>query len=143
MPMRDMTRGEAHAFLMAGTRTGKLATVRSDGRPHVVPIWFVLREGRIVFNTSEESVKAINMRSDRRVAMCVDDETPPYSFVTVEGAVTLTRDDPELLEIATEIGGRYMGRDRAEEFGRRNAAPGELVVRLSMDTVISGRDVAD
>ena len=143
MAMRDMTREEARGFLMAGTRTGKVATVRSDGRPHVVPIWFVLRDGHIVFTTSEESVKTENMRRDRRVAMCVDDEAPPYSFVTVEGTVTLTAEDLDLLEIATEIGGRYMGQDRAEEFGERNAAPGELVVRLSMDTVISGRDVTD
>lgn len=143
MPMRDMSREEAHAFLMAGTRTGHLATLRSDGRPHVVPIWFVLRDGLVVFNTSGESVKAANMRHEPMVAMSVDDPTPPYSFVTIEGTVTLTADDPELLEIATEIGRRYMGPGLAREFGERNAAPGELVVRLSMDTVISGRDVAD
>ena len=143
MAMRDMTRDEALAFLMAGTRTGKLATTRSDGRPHVAPIWFTIRGGRVVFSTWEDSVKVANMRREPRVAMCVDDETPPYSFVTVEGAVTLTRDDPDLLAIATEIGGRYMGLDRAEEYGARNAVPGELVVRMTMDTVISGRDLAD
>lgn len=143
MPMREMPENRVREFLLEGTRTGKLATVREDGGPHVVPIWFILREGRIVFNTSETSVKARNLGRDPRAALSVDDQAPPYSFVTVEGTVSLTADDPDLKDIATEIGGRYMGSDRAEEFGERNAAPGELVARLSMDKVISAEDVAD
>ena len=137
-----MTPEEIRAFLLNGTRTGKLATVRADGRPHVVPIWFTLRSDHLVFNTHTSSVKATNMRHEPRVAISVDDQTPPYSFVTIEGIATLGEDDPHLVEIATEIGGRYMGADRAEEYGVRNGVPGELVVRVSMDRVISARDVA-
>lgn len=68
---------EQQAFLLEGTRTGELATVRKDGRPHVVPVWFVLDGDTLVFTTGEASVKATNMRRDPRVAFCVDDETPP------------------------------------------------------------------
>ncbi len=141
--MREMTSEETRAFLRGGTKTGKLATVRRDGRPHVVPIWFTLRDEHLVFNTVTSSVKAKNMRRDPRVAITVDDQAPPYSFVTIEGVATLSDADPDLVEIATEIGGRYMGADRAEEYGARNGVPGELVVRVSMDKVISARDVAD
>ncbi len=140
--MRDMTPEEIRAFLLSGTRTGKLATVRADGRPHVVPIWFTLRDDHLVFNTHTSAIKATNMRREPRVAISVDDQTPPYSFVTIEGIATLGEDDPHLVEIATEIGGRYMGADRAEEYGARNGVPGELVVRVSMDQVISAGDVA-
>ena len=140
--MRDMTFEEIKAFLLTGTRTGKLATVRDDGRPHVVPIWFTLRDDHLVFNTHSSSVKAQNMRREPRVAVTVDDQAPPYSFVTIEGVATLTDADPELLEIATDIGGRYMGADRAEEYGARNGVPGEVVVRISMGKVISAIDVA-
>lgn len=140
--MRDMTFEETKAFLLSGTRTGKLATVRDDGRPHVVPVWFTLRDDHLVFNTHSSSVKAENMRRDPRVAVTVDDQAPPFSFVTIEGVATLTDTDPELLEIATDIGGRYMGADRAGEYGARNGVPGELVVRVSMDKVISAIDVA-
>lgn len=143
MAMRDMSERQVREFLLEGTRTGKLATVREDGRPHVVPIWFILRDGHIVFNTSETSVKARNLSRDPRAALSVDDQTPPYTFVTVEGTASLSADDPDLEQIATEIGARYMGPDRAEEFGQRNAVPGELVVRLSMDKVISAEDVSD
>lgn len=141
--MRGMNPEEVRAFLMAGTRTGKLATVRSDGRPHVVPIWFTLRGDHLVFNTHVSSVKARNLRREPRVAITVDDQSPPYSFVTVEGVATLTDEAPDLTEIATEIGGRYMGADRAAEYGARNGSSGELVVRVSIDKVISARDVAD
>lgn len=141
--MREMTLEEIRAFLLSGTRTGKLATVRVDGRPHVVPIWFTLRDDDLVFNTHMASVKAKNMRREPRVAITVDDQAPPYSFVTVEGVATLIDADPDLVDIATEIGGRYMGADRAGEYGARNGVPGELVVRVSMDKVISAADVAD
>lgn len=143
MAMREMSERRAREFLLEGTRTGKLATVSADGSPHVVPIWFTLRDGQIVFNTSEASVKAMNLARDPRVALSVDDQTPPYSFVTVEGTASLSANDRDLKEIATEIGGRYMGSERAEEFGERNAAPGELVVRVSMDNIISAEHVAD
>ena len=140
--MRAMRPDEIRDFLLSGTRTGKLATVRADGRPHVVPIWFTLRDDHVVFNTHESSVKATNMRREPRVAIAVDDQAPPYSFVTIEGIATLGEDDPQLVEIATEIGGRYMGVDRAEEYGARNGVPGELVVRVPMSKVISARGVA-
>ena len=140
--MREMTLEEIRRFLLSGTRTGKLATIRDDGRPHVVPIWFTLRDDHLVFNTHTSSVKATNMRREPRVAVTVDDQTPPYSFVTVEGLATLTDDDRDLVQIATEIGGRYMGAERAGEYGTRNGVPGELVVRVSMDRVISAADVA-
>ncbi len=48
-----------------------------------------------------------------------------------------------MLEWATRIGARYMGEDRAEEFGRRNGVPGELLVRLTPERVIAERGVAD
>lgn len=141
--MRDMSPEEVRAFLLSGTKTGKLATVRADGRPHVVPIWFTLRADRLVFNTHTSTVKAANIRREPKVAISVDDQTPPYSFVTIEGIAELSENDPELRQIATEIGGRYMGADRAEEYGSRNGVPGELVVRVSMDKVIAAGAVSN
>ncbi len=134
---------ECRAFLMEGTRTGKLATVRADGRPHIVPIWFVLDGNTLLFTTGARSVKAVNMRRDARVSLCADDETPPYAFATVEGIASLTEDDPDLLRWATVIGGRYMGADRAEEYGRRNGVPGELLVRITPARVIFQKDIAE
>jgi PPOX class probable F420-dependent enzyme len=136
-----MTRDEWRAFVSHGTRTGKLATVRHDGRPHVVPIWFVLDGDDLVFTTVAGSVKAKAMRRDSRVCLCVDDERPPYGFVMIDGTVTLSEDRDELLRFAIAIGGRYMGAERAEEFGRRNAAVDELLVRLTPAKVLAEDDI--
>ncbi|GAA2341296.1 PPOX class F420-dependent oxidoreductase [Streptomyces kunmingensis] len=138
-----MTDEEWQAFVSEGTRTAKLSTVRADGSPHIAPVWFVLDGGDIVFNTGKDTVKGRNLARDGRVALCVDDERPPFSFVTIQGRVELSEDPAALLDSATRIGGRYMGEDRAEEFGRRNAVPGELVVRVRVEKVVAMGDVAD
>ena len=138
-----MIRDEWRAFLSEGTRTGTLATVRRDGRPHVVPIWFVLDGGDLIFTTGSGSVKAHAMRRDPRVCLCVDDERPPFAYVMVDGTAELSEDPDELLRFATAIGGRYMGADQAERFGRRNAVPGEVLVRVTPTRVTALADIAD
>ncbi len=128
-------------------RTGKLAVTRKDGSPHVAPVWVDLDgegdDARLVFMTSAETIKGKSILRDGRVAICFDDEQPPYSFVTVNGTTETSTDPDELLRWATRIGGRYMGADRAEEYGARNAVPPELVVRVTPTRVVVGRNVAD
>lgn len=141
--MREMTAEEAVDFLSGGTRTGHLATVRDDGRPHVAPIWFVVEGDHLVFTTWHDSVKGRNLRRAGRAAISVDDAHPPYSFVLVEGEVEIDDDVAEARRVATVTGGRYMGSDRAEEFGARNGVAGELVVRLAMDRVVAREAVSD
>jgi PPOX class probable F420-dependent enzyme len=132
-----MSDDEIRAFLDTGTRTGKLATVRPDGRPHVAPIWFVLDGDEVVFTTWHESVKGRNLDRTGRAALAVDLEEPPYAFVTIEGPIAISEDPAERLHFATRIGARYMGEERAEEFGRRNAVEGEWVVKLQMEKVVA------
>jgi PPOX class probable F420-dependent enzyme len=138
-----MSGNEWRIFISEGTRTGKLATTRGDGRPHVVPIWFVLDGEDLVFTTGAGSVKAQAMRRDPRICLCVDDERPPFAYVMIEGTASLSEDMDELLRLATVIGGRYMGASRAEEFGRRNAVPGELVIRVKPTKVTALAAIAD
>ena len=141
--MPPMTPEQARDFLERGTRTGKVASTRADGSPHVTPVWFVLDGDDVVFTTHVTSVKGRTLRRDPRAVLCVDDDAPPYSFVIVEGTVKLTEDVDELVEWATRIGARYMGAERAKEFGRRNGVPGELLVRLTPTKVIGVDRVSD
>ncbi|GGV64357.1 MULTISPECIES: PPOX class F420-dependent oxidoreductase [Streptomyces] len=140
---QKMTDEEWRAFVSYGTRTGKLATVRADGSPHVAPVWFLLDGDDLVFNTGKETVKGHNLARDGRIALCVDDERPPYSFVVLHGRAQLSEDPGELRRWATRIGARYMGEERAEEFGARNGVPGELLVRVRIDKVVAVRDLAE
>lgn len=130
-------------FLSAGTRTGMLGYVAADGRPLVTPVWFVVDDGQLAFNTGRDTSKGRALARDPRVVICVDDPHPPYSFVQVQGVATVSEDPQDVLDIATRTGGRYMGADRADEFGRRNAVPGELVVRVRPTKVNAGFDISD
>jgi PPOX class probable F420-dependent enzyme len=140
--MRNMTHEEAIEFLSTGTRTGKLATVRANGRAHVTPIWFVVDGDDLVFNTWHTSAKAKHLAKDPRASLVVDLEEAPYAYVLVEGTVNISRDLDEIKRFATRIGARYMGEDRAEDFGARNGVEGELLVRLHMDRVIALDEVS-
>jgi PPOX class probable F420-dependent enzyme len=131
------------AFLSEGTRTGILAYVASDGRPLAAPVWFVVDGDALAFNTGKDTAKGRALARDPRVVMCVDDDRPPFSFVQVQGIAEIGEDTQDVLDIATRTGGRYMGADRAEEFGRRNAVPGELVVRIKPTKVLKAFNVAD
>ncbi len=135
--------GAAQDFLLQGTHTGKLATVRADGRPHVVPIWFTLDGETILFMTGQGTVKGKNMRRDPRVTLCIDDENPPYAYIMVEGTVEFSDNLDEMLPWSTKIAARYMGENKADEYGKRNAVAGELLVRLTPTKVIFQQDVAD
>jgi PPOX class probable F420-dependent enzyme len=129
------------AFLSEGTRTGKLGYVASDGRPLVAPVWFVVDGHQLVFNTDKHSAKGRALVRDPRVVICVDDQSPPYSFVQVQGTASMSEDPDELLDTATRIGARYMGADRANEYGRRNGVPGELVVRVTPTKIVKAFNV--
>lgn len=140
--MRRMTVAEARAFLSEGTRTAKLATVRADGRPHVVPVWFLLDGDDIAFNTASATAKASAIRRDERVALCVDDERFPYAYVLVEGTATLSDYLAAVRAWAERIAARYVGADKASAYGERNGVPGELLVRVRIGRITGEADIA-
>jgi len=143
MGYTDAPDGWWQEFISANpARTAKLAVTRVDGSPHVAPVWVDLDGDTIVFMTSANTIKGRSILRDGRVALCWDDERPPFSFVTITGRVTTSTDPDELLRWGTRIGGRYMGEDVAAEYGRRNAVPPEMVVRLVPERVVAKVDVA-
>ncbi|MFD7136089.1 PPOX class F420-dependent oxidoreductase [Streptomyces sp. NPDC059894] len=140
---QKMTDEEWRAFVSHGTRTGKLSTVRADGRPHVTPVWFLLDGDEVVFTTGANTVKGRNLARDGRVALCVDDDRPPFDYVVVQGVADISEDLDEVRDWATRIAARYMGEERAEEFGARNGVPGELLVRVGIGRVLAEKAIAD
>ncbi len=139
-----MTREEWRAFLREPARPAMLATVRPDGRPHVAPVWIVVDDDdTVIFTTGARTVKGRAVQADPRVALCVDDDQPPFGYVMIEGTAEVSTDLDEMLLWATRIGGRYMGADRAEAFGRRNAVEGELLVRVTPARVVARKNISD
>jgi PPOX class probable F420-dependent enzyme len=140
---KRMTKSEYHGFLQDRARTAVLATVRADGRPHVAPVWFDLDGDTFIFTTGQDTVKGRNLLRDPRIALCIEDENPPFHFVIVEGTAELTAEDPDLLHWSTRIGGRYMGAERADEYGQRNAVPSELLVRMTPQKTLAYKNISD
>lgn len=152
--MAEMSEKEIRKFLMQGTFTGKLATVKKDGSSHVAPIWFVLdgsnkngssdkRDDDIIFTTSSTSVKAKNIERDNRVSICIDDQTPPFSFVIVYGIAKIHHYmQNDLFRFASKIARRYVGKNNAEKYGRRNSTDGEVLVRIKAKRIIAEKDIA-
>jgi len=138
-----MTDAEWRAFVSEGTRTAKIATTRADGRPHVAPVWFLLDGDHVVFHTHRHSVKGRTLLRDGRLALCVDDDRPPFSFVVMDGRAQVSEDAPLVRHWAARIAARYMGEDRAAEYAERNGVPGMLLVRMPLDKVLAFRGVAD
>jgi PPOX class probable F420-dependent enzyme len=125
---------------MHGTFTAKLSTIKKDGSPHVVPDWFVLDEQKnrtakkiedIIFAAYESSLEATNIQRENRVSICVDDQTPQFSFVTIHGTAKIVRQNyKELLKWNTRIAERYMGKSNAKAYGERNSTEGVILVRI-------------
>ena len=148
--MPKMPEGAWRDFLTSQPRTGKLATTRADGSPHVTPIWFVLNSDggtdELIFNTGMDSLKGKALRRDPRISVVVDDERPPFAFVQFTAEASLHGGEDELDDVrhwATKIGARYMGAERGEEFGERNATPEEYLVRAKITKVLAIGGMAD
>ena len=140
--MREMTDGERRAFLLEGTRTGKLAVTRRDGSPYVLPVWFLLDGDDVIFMTGADTLRGRALRRDGRASMLVDEERPPYAFVRIDGRAEVGDDLEEMRPWSRALGARYMGEDAADAFGERNAVPGELLVRLVPERIVARAEVS-
>lgn len=142
--MKSMTPVEWREFLLFGTRTAKVATVRSNGFPHVAPVWFVLDGDELVFTTFKTSIKGKNLLRDPHLMISVDDERPPFAFVLINGMAAVEELSPsELLPWTTRIASRYVAAGQADAYGKRNAVEGELLVRVALTKVNAQKDLAD
>jgi len=90
-----MSDDEVAAFLAAGDRA-RVATVNKDGSPHVVPITYVVLDGKVAFWADNVSQKMVNLQRDARVAAVIDEGTDFQELRGVElfGTADL-RDDEE------------------------------------------------
>ena len=80
---------------------GVLATNRRDGAPQLSPIWHLYEEGRFYISVGADSVKARNVRRDKRVSLCVDEGHPDGRAVTVYGTAELIEEESAWLDDMT------------------------------------------
>ena len=88
--MGKMSIAEREAFL-AGVHVGVLAVNEPRRAPLALPVWYRYVGGVVVMNIADGSKKKALLRKSRRATLTVQDETPPYRYVSVEGPVTVDR----------------------------------------------------
>ena len=125
----DMTVPEREAFL-ADLHVGILSISRTGKGPLSLPIWYRYEDGDVIIGMATESLKAKLLRREGRASLTVQDETPPYRYVMVEGPVSLTHEERDPLSMPT----RYLGEELGRWYAEQNAGgdPGDsVVVRLT------------
>jgi PPOX class probable F420-dependent enzyme len=132
-----MTDNEWRSFVTAGTRLAHIGLTRTDGRPHVTPVCFVLDGDELAFVLSPGSVKGKSRARDPRITVCVSDERQPYGFVTVEGHARISAEPEQVKHVAAGIAERYYPAQPAAEVAESFVQEGFTAVRISITNVIA------
>jgi nitroimidazol reductase NimA-like FMN-containing flavoprotein (pyridoxamine 5'-phosphate oxidase superfamily) len=130
MPSLAMSRTEREAFL-AELHVAVISIAEAGRGPLTVPVWYRYeRGGAVYFVTGARSRKAGLIRQAGRIGFCVQTETAPYQYVSLEGPVTLGEPDPErdLREVAI----RYLGEQLGEAYFASLAADPEPTVLVTL-----------
>jgi len=123
----SMTEVERSEFL-AAVRVGVLAIDHPGHGPLALPIWYQWDDGVVVISMDGSSLKARLLRAAGRATMTVQDEAPPYSYVSVEGPVVVTGEMGDVLAMAT----RYLGAELGKWYADTNPSTADTVlVRLT------------
>jgi PPOX class probable F420-dependent enzyme len=118
---------------VAAPRVAILSYSRRDGRPNQVPIWYAYRDGNFLILTSATSPKAKALARDPRVCLTIQDETPPYRAVIIDGRVTLTAAEVTgglHTELATRYFGKLGGREYEKMVAEENMKTGVTLITL-------------
>lgn len=110
--MSDLTPEQVAGFLERPL-VAVMVTLRADGSPHAIPVWYEYRDGEFLVFTSETFVRVKNLRRDSRAAITVSNHEAPYMYVSAEGPVSITAEG--VAETGLSIARRYMGED-AQQF---------------------------
>ena len=70
---RNLERWRAFVARLGREPSIMLATVRSDGRPHLVPVWFVWLNEKLYFATATDTQKYANLLNNQKVALSLPD----------------------------------------------------------------------
>lgn len=104
-----MTEKELLAFLGEGQKTLQVSSNDHDGYPHIVPMWFLVEDGKVVFRSFSKSQKIMNLRRDPRIAVLVEEgnEYENLQGVMIKGQAKLVDDADYCLDVYVGLANRY------------------------------------
>jgi PPOX class probable F420-dependent enzyme len=117
--MPKLTPAEIEAFLDEPGHLARIGTVDADGMPRVLPLWFVVRDGRVLFTPREPAVIWRNIERDPRVGISIDEADAPYRKVTVQGVIDVVHppgEDDRWRDLYRAIAKRYTRDDWADAY---------------------------
>ena len=135
-----MTEEERQAFL-ADVHVGVIS-VAEDGRgPLTVPVWYNYTPGgEVLVWTGGTTRKAELLKKAGRFSLCVQDEAPPYSYVSVEGPVVDIGPIDFNLHLRPMVY-RYLDQKEGEKYienlGGETAGTGDILVRMRPERWLS------
>ncbi|MEV7040048.1 pyridoxamine 5'-phosphate oxidase family protein [Amycolatopsis sp. NPDC051061] len=131
-----MTTAERESFL-SGVHVGVLAVERAGRAPLAVPVWYDYSPGgELLIWMERDTVKDRAITTAGRLSLAVQDENPPYKYVTVEGPV-VANDEPPTREQALRIAGRYWPTDQATAYVDSALGERSVLVRVRPEKWLS------
>jgi PPOX class probable F420-dependent enzyme len=118
----SMSEAELEAFLgqTFPTPLGVIATLRGDGSPHVIPVWFRWERGAVTIWTTDTRIWVGNLLRDSRLGFSVQTSEEPYPAVMMHGRASVaTADDAATIEQARAIARRYLAPEDVESYVAR------------------------
>ena len=122
---------EKQARLFRDRNWGNVATLRSDGTPHVTPVWVDTDGENVLFNTAYGRAKIEHIQRDPRVAIEVHDEDDPQSaYVSVTGTAELVDEGAD--EHIDKLAQKYIGEER---YPYRQPGEKRVIVRITPEKI--------
>ena len=117
--MPKMSDDEVRTFLGEPGHLVRIGTVDADGMPRVVPTWFVLVDGEVLFTPRGPAAFLANIRRDARIGLSIDEDPLPYRKVTVQGRARIVHEpghDEVWRDLYRTIAKRYVPAERADAY---------------------------
>ena len=131
--MSDLTPEQIAAFLERPL-VAVLVTLRANGAPHAIPVWYEYTDGAFLVFTSSTFQRVKNLERDSRAAITISTHDEPYMYVSAEGPVEITAEG--VAEIGLSIARRYMG-ERGEQFLAEVLDERSVVLRLTPERILA------
>ena len=131
--MSDLTPEQIAEFLQRPL-VAVFVTLRANGSPHAIPIWYEFVDGAFLVFTSSRFQRVKNLERDVRAAITISTHDEPYMYVSAEGPVAITTEGVD--ETGLSIARHYIG-ERAEQFLENVLDENSVVLRLTPERILT------
>jgi PPOX class probable F420-dependent enzyme len=130
--------------LLAENLKVQVASIGPDGVPHLSTLFYVVREGRIVFWTYGRSQKIKNLERDPRVSALVEDGVDYFELrgVSITGRAEIVRDFDAIYSIGSEVATRMVAAESFEALGDLGRQTVEKQARKRVGVIVHPEKVA-